>query len=330
MTTPRRLWSLFEPLHAVTYFTPQSAAAFEAAGLTGYWRRYFAGRAAPLGPVGPGPVTAAFFGFAPAMVSRAFPSVWSRISPAAASAAREAGAVAALSALLREPQSPEAAPPSSRADVLTSPADAPLSRADAPISPADAPISPADAPISPAGLPIAEAAEALGAAARLIDTPGRVLAAAYADLPWPNEPVARLWHAATLLREHRGDGHVAALLTAGVDGCESLVWRAAVDGGGLREVTQPARGWTDDEWQAAADRLERRGWLTADGRATDAGRAAYEQVEALTDRLAAGPWERLGAAGTERCAALLAPLAERAWTTLPDDNPIPLRRPARA
>ncbi|WP_034216049.1 SCO6745 family protein [Actinoplanes subtropicus] len=274
MTVARRLWSLFEPLHAVTYFTPPAAAAYEAAGLTGFWRRYFAGRAAALGPVGPGPVTAAFFGFAPAMVDRAFPSVWSRITPPAALEARLAGARAALTELLD-------------------------------------------------GLAVAEAADALEAAARRVDLPGRVLAGAYADLPWPEDPVGRLWHAATQLREHRGDGHVAALLTAGVDGCESLVWRVGVDGGRLREVTQPARGWTDEEWDAAVARLAKRGWLTADGTATDPGRVAYAEVEALTDRLAASPWERLD---TERCADLLAPLAERVWTVLPDDNPIPLRR----
>ncbi|GAA0512735.1 hypothetical protein Ade02nite_88130 [Paractinoplanes deccanensis] len=276
MTSPRELWSLFEPLHAVTYFTPQAAAAFEAAGLTGFWRRYFAGRAAALGPVGPGPVTAAFFGFAPAMVSRAMPSVWTRITPADAIAARTAGASAALTDLFD-------------------------------------------------GLPastVADAADLLAEAALSVDLPGRTLAAAHADLPWPGEPVARLWHAATILREHRGDGHVAALLVAGVDGCESLVWRVGLDGGRLREVTQPARGWTDDEWRAATDRLEKRGWLTADGVATAAGRAAYAEVEALTDRLAAGPWQRLGDRGVQ----VLTPLAERAWRVLPDDNPIPLRR----
>ncbi|MCU7727877.1 hypothetical protein ODJ79_29520 [Actinoplanes sp. KI2] len=283
MIAARRLWSLFEPLHAVTYFTPQAASAFEAAGLTGFWRRYFAGRAAALGAVGPGPVTAAFFGFAPAMVTRAFPGVWARITPPAALAARADGARAALSELF-------------------------------------------------AGLPpatVAEAADLLAAAARQVDLPGRVLAGAYADLPWPQDPVGRLWHAATVLREHRGDGHVAALLTAGVDGAESLVWRVGVDGGRLREVTQPARGWTDEEWDDAAGRLAKRGWLTAGGTATAAGRDAYDEVEALTDRLAAGPWQRLGDADTERCAALLAPLAERAWAALPDDNPIPLRRPVR-
>ncbi|WP_433379122.1 SCO6745 family protein [Actinoplanes sp. CA-142083] len=280
-STARRLWSLFEPLHAVTYFTPQAAEAFEAAGLTGFWRRYFAGRAAALGPIGPGPVTAAFFGFAPAMVTRAFPSVWSRISPQDAVTARAAGAAAALNDLFTD------LPPSA----------------------------------------VADAADLLEAAARSVDTPGRVLAAAHADLPWPTDPVVRLWHAATILREHRGDGHVAALLTAGVGGCESLVWRVGLDGGRLREVTQPARGWTDEEWEAAAGRLEDRGWLTASGEVTAEGLAAYEGVEALTDRLAAGPWHRLGEADTERCAELLAPLTARTWAVLPDDNPIPLRRP---
>jgi hypothetical protein len=278
------MWSLFEPLHAVTYFTPQAASAFEAAGLTGFWRRYFAGRAAALGEVGPGPITAAFFGFAPAMVSRALPDVWSRISPPAALAARAAGAGAALAELF-------------------------------------------------AGLPptaVADAADLIEAAARAADMPGRVLAAAYGELPWPQDPVGRLWHAATVLREHRGDGHVAALLTAGVDGCESLVWRVSLDGGRLREVTQPARGWTDEQWQAAARRLEERGWLTSVGEATTEGRHAYDEVEALTDRLATGPWRSLGNAGTERCAELLRPLAARAWTALPDDNPIPLRRPTAA
>jgi hypothetical protein len=281
MNDARRMWSLFEPLHAVTYFTPQAAAAFEAAGLTGFWRRYFAGRAAALGEVGAGPVVAAFFGFAPAMVSRALPSVWSRISPAAALAAREAGALAALTDLFQ-------------------------------------------------GAETAEAADLLEEAARAVPTPGRVLSAAHADLPWPADPVGRLWHAATILREHRGDGHVAALLTAGVDGCESVVWRAGLDGGNLRAVTQPARGWTDDEWQAATDRLARRGWLTADGLATTAGREAYGEIEALTNRLALGPWVALGAERTARCAARLTPLTERVWTVLPDDNPIPLRRPSTA
>ncbi|WP_250034139.1 SCO6745 family protein [Paractinoplanes maris] len=304
MTEPsaeRRMWALFEPLHAVTYFAPQCGPAFEEAGLTGFWRRYFAGRAAALGPIGPEPVTAAFFGFAPAMVARALPGVWSRITPSAAVAARTAGATAALTELFAGPPPAKAGPPLGEAGM-----------------------SPDRAGLS--SVQIAEAADLLGEAARAVDLPGRVLAAAHAGLPWPADPVARLWHAATILREHRGDGHVAALLTTGVDGAESLAWRASLEGGRLREVTQPARGWTDEEWEAAAARLCDRGWVAADGSATAAGREAYARVETLTDQLAAGPWARLGAAATQRCAELLAPLADRARQVIPDDNPIPLRR----
>ena len=148
-----------------------------------------------------------------------------------------------------------------------------------------------------------------------------MLGAANADLPWPEgDPIEVLWHAATILREHRGDGHVADLLVAGLDGPESLVWRAAL--GGERAFLQPARGWTDEEWAAAASRLTDRGWLTASGAATDAARAAYEEAEAVTDRLAGEPWERLGAAGTERCAELLRPIAIRAGKQLPAATPL--------
>ena len=66
--TARRMWTLFEPVHVVSYFAPAAREAFEQAGLRGFWRGYFAGRAAPIGPVSGGPVVAAFFSFAPAMV----------------------------------------------------------------------------------------------------------------------------------------------------------------------------------------------------------------------------------------------------------------------
>src|SRR5690348_8524140 len=96
----RTMWTLLEPLHAETYFGAQARAALEEAGLRGFWRGYFAGRAAPLGPVGPGVVTAAFFGFAPGMVARAIPDVWTRAAPDAVLAARTAGAGTALRQIL--------------------------------------------------------------------------------------------------------------------------------------------------------------------------------------------------------------------------------------
>lgn len=99
MTSPataRLLWSLAEPLHALTYFAEEARAAYAAAGLRGFWSGYFAGRAAPLGPVGPEVVTAAFVNFAPDFVARRVPAVWAAVTPAAALDARLAGVDAAV------------------------------------------------------------------------------------------------------------------------------------------------------------------------------------------------------------------------------------------
>jgi hypothetical protein len=274
------MWTLFEPVHLVTYFTPEGRAAFEEAGLHGFWRGYFAGRSAPLGPVGAAPVVAVFFGFAPAMVARALPDVWQRASPEESLAARERGAVAALTRLT---------------------ADIPAEQ-------------------------VAEAADLLEAATDQLGPAGRVLGAANLALPRPRWPLARLWQAGTTLREHRGDGHNAALLAAGIDGCESLVLRAGQDL--PREMLQAGRGWPDEEWSAAADRLGQRGWLSADGRATAAGVAVYQEVEAVTDRLAAAPWEALGDAATHRLAQLLRPVALACYAALPQSTPIGLPVPA--
>lgn len=276
MDLPRAMWTLFEPVHAVTYFAPAARAAFEAVGLRGYWRGYFGGRAAPFGPVGAAPVVASFFSFAPGMVARALPDVWSRADPATALAARRSGARTALTELF-------------------------------------------------GGADVTGAAALLREAAAGVPTTGRALAAANAALPWPDDPLDDLWQAATVLREHRGDGHVAALLVAGLDGVEACVWRASLDT--ARDALQPSRGWTDEEWAAAAGRLRDRGWLGPDGRATPAGAAVRDEVEATTDRLAAEPWDRLGPERTERLRTLLRPLAVRAHAGLPEITPIGLPAP---
>jgi hypothetical protein len=273
-TLAREMWTLYEPVHAVTFFAPESRAAFEEAGLRGYWRGYFAGRAAPLGAVGPLPVVAAFHGFAPVMVERAFPDVWTRATPAAALAARAAGAVAALTRLLSGVE----------------------------------------------GVP--EAAGLLGRVAGAVDVAGRVLGAAHAALPVPEDPVGRLWHAASVLRECRGDGHIAALVAADVDGCEALAWRAGVDI--AREDLQPNRGWTDDEWSAAVVRLADRGWLDASGVVTSSGLAARDAVEAATDAAAARPWQVLDDAEVARLRTLLGPIATACFAAIPPRTPIGL------
>ncbi|MET9434780.1 hypothetical protein [Streptomyces sp. NPDC006551] len=153
------------------------------------------------------------------------------------------------------------------------------------------------------GPQLAEAAALARRAAEAADPAGRPLAAANAELPWPEAPHLILWQAATILREHRGDGHLAALLAAGLDPVESLVSFAAV--GAAAEETFAGRGWSAAEWAAARQRLTARGLLAADGTVTDEGRALRAGVELRTDQLAAAPWAVLGAEGTARLAELL-------------------------
>jgi hypothetical protein len=267
------MWTLFEPIHAAVYYAPQARQALEAAGLRGFWRGYFAGRAAPLGPVPAAPVAAAFFTFAPGMVGRALPEVWRRAAPADVLAARSAGVAAGLSRLTAD------LPPDT----------------------------------------VVEAADRLAGVAGQADQCGRVLGAANAALPTPEDPLARLWQAATTLREHRGDGHVAALVAAELSGCEALVWRAAYDLD--REALQPYRGWADQEWESAAAGLVERGWLDGAGAPTDSGVAKFRQVESVTDRLAGRPWAGVD---TDRLRTLLAPIARACRAEIPPVNPIGL------
>jgi hypothetical protein len=275
------MWTLFEPIHAVTYFAPEARSAFEEAGLRGFWRGYFAGRAAPFGAAGAAVVTASFFNFAPAFVARAIPGVWALVTPEQALATRMAGAVGALRGLLagREPETEAAA-----------------------------------------GL--------LWRAAGELDCAGRVLAAGNAALPVPDHEasgLARLWQAATLLREHRGDGHFAALATADIDGCEAVVLRCGKDL--RREDLQPVRGWTDEDWEGASARLADRGLVGTDGTLTDAGRDSHAAVEDATDRAAARPWARLGPAFTAEAAKVLTPLAQACAAVVPYPSPIGVPAP---
>ena len=154
-------------------------------------------------------------------------------------------------------------------------------------------------------------AEAAALAREAVEAPalsGRPLFAALRSLPWPDDPHLVLWHACTLLREHRGDGHVASLTAAGLDGCEAHVTVTAT-GTVPRETLQSNRKWSDEEWAAAEERLKSRGWLDAAGNLTDAGRAGRAEVEARTDELAEEPWRALGDERTERLLELLTPMA---------------------
>jgi hypothetical protein len=275
----RRLWTLLEPVHAVVYFSPEPLEAFRDAGYRGFWMGYFAGRAAPLGPVGPELVHALFYNFSHARVARALPSAWEHASVSAALEARESGSVAALRRHLG---------------------------------------ATADGP------EVARAAELASTAASSALAEGRALFAANQVLSEPSDPLARLWHAATLLREHRGDGHNATLLAAGIGGRESHVFHALANGT-PQEVYTVARDFDTDEWNRHVGALSQRG-LVAGDRLTETGTELEREIERRTDILAAPAYDVLTDAELDELADLLHPIARAVVSSgdLPLDSPMGL------
>ena len=242
-------------LHSLIYFAPEAEQQFTAVGLKPGRMCYFAGRAAPMGAVGSGVVTATFYNFNPRLIARSIPEAWGLASPAVVIGARFAAVDAALSRLLGP-------------DVIAS-----------------------EDMITLAAL-VRDAASAC--------TPeGRPLYAGHADLDWPDAPHLVMWHALTLLREHRGDGHIAALTEAGLSGIEALVTHCATGDGFLDAFARSSRGWTQEEWDATASGLAARGLFDQEGALTEAGQALRDQVEDDTDRMAAAPWDYLGEQRTE-------------------------------
>jgi hypothetical protein len=137
---------------------------------------------------------------------------------------------------------------------------------------------------------------------------GRPLFAAHTALPWPEQPHLALWHAQTLLREFRGDGHVMALVDAGLNGIEALVTHAAVGPVGAQAL-RTTRSWSQEEWDAAVTGLRSRGWLTdsPDLVLTQEGEEWRAAVERATDRLGAAPYLALGADGCTELRDLVRP-----------------------
>jgi len=279
----RRMWRVTEPFHAIVYFAPETRAAFDAAGLKGYWMGYFASRSAAMGPVPPEVVVATFYNFHPDMVRRAIPDAWSFATPTAVLDARLSGVDAALRRILGGMVDSD---------------------------------------------DMREAAQLARRAASACSLPGRPLYAAHARLPWPDAPHLELWHACTLLREWRGDGHVTALSVAGLDGCEAHVALSAT-GALPRTSIEPFRGWSDQDWAAASQRLQARGWLDVKDRLTKEGGTAHVLLEQRTDELAVAPWRFLSDEVCERLhelmTTILRPVVES--DVVPFPNPIGVPRP---
>ncbi|TPG33522.1 SCO6745 family protein [Mycolicibacterium hodleri] len=278
-TTARRLFDRFEPVHALTYFAPESREAFAQLGLRGFWMGYFAARSAPLGPVATEVVTAVFYNFAPSHVAGALPAAWELTSPADVLRARETAAVAALR----------------RCGVTDG-----------------------DARV---------AADLLAKAAASAALDGRPLFAANRALPWPDEPVAQLWHATTLLREQRGDAHVAVLVANGVGGRDCNVLHAVAD---LvpRDFIMRSRQYDDEEWRICAARLSARGILDAEGALTDSGREFKQHLEDSTDALSLPAFDALDDAELELLFRTLTPITRSVIGAgdIPAATPMGLRR----
>ncbi|MEV6912413.1 hypothetical protein [Amycolatopsis sp. NPDC051071] len=276
----RRLWEAVEPLHAVVYFAPETAAAAKAVGLPSWWMGYFAGRVAPLGPLPEPPVTAMLFGFAPRMVARSLPDAWKYAEPAAVLRSRMDAVETALERIL--------------------PADAPLD----------------------------ELADLLEQAVTGCDYAARPLAAAWSSVARPASAAGRVWLAATVLREHRGDGHVLSAVAAGLRGLDTTLTHIGT-GAVTREVIQINRGWTDDDWDESVGRLRERGVLDGELTLTGPGIVLRQHIEAETDRLAAGPLEALGEDGAAEAVRLAVPLSRHVFDAgaIPLPNPMGAPRP---
>lgn len=171
------------------------------------------------------------------------------------------------------------------------------------------------------------AAALLEKAALGAPTEGRPLFAANRALPLPDEPLERLWHAATLLREQRGDGHVALLVGAGIGGRESNVLHSAADRV-PQEAIRAIRRYDDDEWHACTERLVARGIVDRAGGLTAAGRELKDGLETATDRLALEAFDALDDAELDLLFRTLTPIARKVVATgdIPAGTPMGLDR----
>jgi hypothetical protein len=160
-----------------------------------------------------------------------------------------------------------------------------------------------------------------------LDFAGKGLAAAHASLPMPDDPVGRLWHAATILREYRGDCHVAILTAAGLDGAAANA--LAVADGRVPARQREMRGWTEDEWAEAYERLRQREWTDEHTDITGTGRVARAQLEDATDRVSANSFDKEAQARTITLedAMVSAARAIEASGAMQFPNPVGVRAP---
>lgn len=242
----RSAYETLEPLHVLAYFSPQLRAASKDAGID--WKTAYVGaRGGPLGPTSAAVVTSCFYNFSPTVIGAGWDGALAH-GLAKVMALRERVVDQSLRELLGERvHDPE----------------------------------------------LAQLVQELRTIAEAQSYVGRPLAAAWSAIPWPQEPHLALWHATAVLRERRGDGHVAVLLQAGLDPVEAGVFHEATHPDpNLRKrsmgraATMRSRGWDEQTWLEASQRLRARGLLTLEDegeRLTSAGGELYDAIEAATD-----------------------------------------------
>lgn len=241
----RAMHGIIEPFHAILYFAPEAVQGWERLGLEPRGQGYVAGRAAPLGAVGPRVAAAIFYNFNPAMFDAALPAAWELATPAQVLAAR-AQAIQDL-----------------------------YTRIDAPTQ------------------HLAATTDVARRAADATATEGRPLAAANKAVDLPGMPFADLWQALTVVREHRGDGHVALLTAEGLTPVEALVLYAGWQDTVSQRFLQKSRMWDDQAWGDGEESLRQRGLLDSTGLTGD-GRSLRDHLERRTDQLALPLWDEIG------------------------------------
>jgi len=171
------------------------------------------------------------------------------------------------------------------------------------------------------------AARLLAKAARSAALDGRPLFAANLALPWPDEPLAALWHATTLLREQRGDAHVATLASFGISGRDCNVLHCVANRV-PRDFLVRSRQYDDDEWRSCTARLAARGTLDDTGALTAEGAALKQDIEDTTDRLALAAFDALDDGELEELFRTLTPITRAviAGGDIPVKTPMGLRR----
>jgi hypothetical protein len=251
----RRLRDAIEPIATICYWSEPAYDAYAALGLD-FLQGYVWSRGCVLGEPDGGVVAAAFGVFEPGLIGQLYDAARAAAALADIRAAREAGAVTALRTVLGGTEL--------GGTVLGAPER------------------------------VAEVTGALRRGVEAADTAGRALFAGLAGLPWPADELGQLWHACAMLRELRGDSHLAACVAAGLTGLEANILTELQVGWPLHSYTA-TRGWPPDAMNVATASLQERG-LIADEALTGAGASLRADIEEATDQQLAPARDAIGPA----------------------------------